>query len=123
MAHLREVNSDIYARHIQNLQRSVASSSPSTSNRQIPSEISQQSTSSTSRHPAFDIQRYPPPLQHPVINLDADSNTSDLDDSDDSDNSSSLFDHATNHFNTSNVNLSEGKSLCNIKRLVQLPQI
>ena len=45
MAHLREVNSDAYTRCIQNLQRSTASHSLSTSNIQITSLISQQSTS------------------------------------------------------------------------------
>ena len=55
MANSHQENNDVYTRHIQNLQRSAASNSTSPSNLQLPSKISQQSTSSTSRHPTFDI--------------------------------------------------------------------
>ena len=55
MDNSRQENNGAYARHILNLQRSAASNSTSPSNLQLPSEISQQSTSSTSRHPVFDI--------------------------------------------------------------------
>ena len=103
-------NNNVYTRHIRNSQRSMVSNSASPSNLKLPSEISQQSTSSASRHPAFDIRRYPPPLRDSAINLDADSNTSDSDNSDDSDDSDSLFACSTNCFNISNVNLSEGES-------------
>ena len=48
-------------------------------------------------------------MQDPVITLEADSNTSDLNDFDDSEDSSSLCGHATNHFNSFNINLSEGE--------------
>ena len=87
MANSRQDNNGVYKRHILNLQCSTASNSTSPSNLQLPSETSQQSTSSTSRHPSFDIRRYPPPLRDSVINLDADSNMSDSDYFDDSDDS------------------------------------
>ena len=44
------------------------------------------------------------------MNLNADSNASDLDDSDDTDYSGSFFTSSTNQFNTTNVGLSEGGS-------------